>query len=422
MMLHVALVAEILATVICIHCIYGRKVKLDVKTAVLILSILVILEIINFYHLGGIASFGVYIVLFIYCKGEFKSTFIETLISLVLCMIISTSIQFICISVISLLNIDEIYTRNAFNNILTLGIVMFFLPLCKLHKVRESLCKNSKFVVAISGFMCLIVVILLLQGKVLYEIEVQDFIFVIPAIFLLLYSVVKWYVAQTEAERIEKEFQETERDRKEYEDLLTKVRLRQHAFKNHITAIFSSHYTYNTYEKLVKAQEEYCNKLLSENKYNNLLLLGNNILAGYLYGKFQEAEMDGIAIHYKITAKVNQSYVPIYYVVEMLGIIFDNAVEAIKNALEKTINIEIYEQEDVYEFVIRNPFPYVSYDNIADWFQLGKSEKGNGRGLGLYHLKCLCEQWKCDIECRNMEIDQKNWIVFILRIGKTDNK
>ena len=49
------------------------------------------------------------------------------------------------------------------------------------------------------------------------------------------------------------------------------------------------------------------------------------------------------------------------------------------------------------------------YDEILEWFQLEKSEKGRGRGLGLYHLKCLCNDWNCDIQCGNTEIDKNNW-------------
>ena len=101
----------------------------------------------------------------------------------------------------------------------------------------------------------------------------------------------------------------------------------------------------------------------------------------------------------------------------MLGILFDNAVEALKGSSEKVISFEVYELSDGYEFTVKNPFRYASYDEISQWFQLEKSEKGVGRGLGLYHLKRLCEEWKCDIVCRNEEIEQSNWIVFTLKMG-----
>lgn len=421
MMLHIALVAEILATVICIHCIYGRKVKLDVKTVGLILGILIILEIINAYQLGGVFSFIVYIIIFVYCKNVFKSSYAETTISLILYIIVLTTLQFICILFMNVVISDNQLLRNAISNILVLIICAGCLSKSRLHRIQESMCRKSRYVILLLGFMFIVVIIMLLQEKFFYKIQAQHYLLVIPAIILLLYSILKWYTVQMQAEKMEEEIGRVEQNAKAYENLLTKVRLRQHEFKNHIATIFSLHYTHKSYEKLVQAQEEYCNKLMEENRYNNLLLLGNNILAAFLYGKFQEADGDGIEINYKVTAKVDKMQVPVYYVIEMIGILFDNAVEALKNSAEKVISVEINETKENYEFVIKNPFHYVSYDEIEEWFHLERSEKGSGRGLGLYHLKCLCDEWKCDISCNNLEIEHVYWIAFTLYIRKADN-
>lgn len=291
----------------------------------------------------------------------------------------------------------------------------------RLHGLQRSLYNNSKLVFGILSFVSMVIITMLLYGKLFIDVEAQYFVYVIPAIILLLGITMKWCIAQIEIEKKEREFQKVEETTKEYGELLTSVRLRQHEFKNHIAAIFSAHYTYKTYEKLVQAQEEYCAKLMDENKYNSLLLLGDNVLAGYLYGKFQEAEADGIKINYKVSVKIGKCRVPAYHIIEMLGILLDNAMEALKASEEKVISFEVCDVGECYEFSVKNPFRYVSYDEISEWFQMEKSEKGSGRGLGLYHLKCLCEEWKCDIGCRNEETEQKNWIVFTLQIRKADN-
>ena len=421
MMMHVALVAEVLATILCIHCIYGKKVTFDAKTVGAMLGILSILEAANFYKLEGMFSVIGYIVLFIYCKSEFKSSIVETVISILLYIVILTSLQFICASFVSVIILDKLYFRNAIGNIIALCICATILPKCGLNQLQKGVSRKNWYSILLIGFMCLIISAMLLQGKTIYEVQILQFALVIPAIFLLLYSILKLCREQNEKEKMQKEISIIEKTSGEYENLLTKVRLRQHELKNHVAAIFSAHYTYKTYEKLVQAQEEYCQKILDENKYNNLLLLGNNILVGYLHGKFQEAEADGITITYQIGAKINEMSIPIYYVVEMLGILFDNAMEALKFSTEKDISFEASESKNEYIFSIRNPYHYVAYDEITEWFQLGNSEKGSGRGLGLYHLKCLCEEWHCDIECRNTEIEQKNWIVFALKIKKADS-
>lgn len=404
MIMHVALVAEILATILCIHCIYDRKVTFDVKTVGFILSTLIVLEVVNIYQLNGGFSFIVYIFLFAYCIGEFKSSFVEAMVSLFLYIVILTATQFVCMLIANIIIQNAVYVpnvvyiRNAISNVLLLFLFGALFSSRLLHRLQKSVCRKSKFVAVLSGFICLIVIVIVLQGKVFYAVNMQYFVLVVPAIVMLLYSIMKWFTVQTNVEKMEDEIREAEKNTREYENLLTKVRLRQHELKNHIAAIFSAHYTYKTYEKLVQAQEEYCKKILDENKYNSLLLLGDKILVGYLYGKFQEAEDDGIEIDYKAATKIDKVQVPIYYMIEMLGILFDNAMEALENSHKKVISFEACESQNEYEFSIRNPFPYVSYDEITEWFKLDKSEKGSGRGIGLYHLKCLCEEWHSDMQ------------------------
>lgn len=420
MLLHIALIAETLTTIICIFCIYGEKFKLDKKTITAFLSILFILEVININHLDGKYSFWVYVVLFIYCTVEFRSAISDTLISIILWMIIVTAMQFLCILLTNSLLADAEYLRNAVSNMLLLVIFILLSPTNRLYKIKKSICKNNKFKFIMLGFICFILMIILLQGKVNYEIHMQYFILAIPSILMLLFAVVKWDDAQSEAERMRERLFEIEGDKKNYETLLTKVRLSQYALKNHMEAIASFHYTYKTSGELVQIEEEYCNQLLKENKYNDLLSIGDDTLTGYLCGKFQTAEDDGIEIDYRIAAEISQCRVPIYHVIEMLGILFDNAMEAVKEMAGKEIFFATCEEDDQYEFLIRNPFPYVPYEEIEEWFRFEKSEKGSGRGLGLYHLKCLCREWDCDIQCRNVEINRKNWIAFSLRIGKRE--
>ena len=110
--------------------------------------------------------------------------------------------------------------------------------------------------------------------------------------------------------------------------------------------------------------------------------------------------------------------VPTYHLVEMVGILFDNAIEATKYKNEKIIVLSFTEEEDVYKVNFRNKCEYVPYSEIEQWFQLEKSSKGTGRGLGLFHVKQLCEEWNCSIICRNLVIDAENWIEFSLEFGK----
>lgn len=426
MFLHITLAAEILAVMISLFGIYGKKCRPDKKTAAVVLGLLFLMEIINLCHLEGGYSFLALIVLWIYCTAEFQSTIMETLVSLLLCMVIVTAIQFLGVFFVNIsaayvftgLTLEDEYLRNAVVNSVLLVVCGLLSFTNGLHRVKESLCRNRKFVMASLAFMCLVMIMLLWWQKRYRQIQMQYFVLAIPVILLLLYAIVKWDAAQREAKRMRERVDEIEGNKENYENLLTEVRLRQHTFKNHMEAISSLHYIQESDEKRSQMEEDYCRQLLQENKYNDLLRIQNEILAGYLCGKFQEMEDAGIEVTYQITSEVSRCRTPVYHVIEMLGILFDNAVEAVMNMAEKKIFFAVCETDDSYAFSVRNPFPYVPYDELEEWFRFEKSGKGGGRGLGLYHLKCLCREWHCDIGCRNLEINGENWISFSLRMEK----
>lgn len=75
-----------------------------------------------------------------------------------------------------------------------------------------------------------------------------------------------------------------------YKNLINEIRIRQHEFNNHINAIYNMSSIYRTYEELVENQKKYCEELESDNRYGQLLKLGNTVVIGFLYGKLLEAE------------------------------------------------------------------------------------------------------------------------------------
>ena len=169
-----------------------------------------------------------------------------------------------------------------------------------------------------------------------------------------------------------------------FQGLVENIRLRQHEFDNHINTIYSQHYIYETYEELVEAQNAYCNVISKENQFNKLLKASNPIIAGFLYGKFMEIDKMGIEIDYRVKIGGLNIEVPVYKIVEILGDLLNNAIEAI----EKTDGInKMYVSivEDVrFEIEVRNESQFINYNEIENFFTKGYSKKGENRGLGLY--------------------------------------
>lgn len=139
MLLHIALITEIVATIICIYSIYGEKFRLDWKTLGLYFSILTVLEIINRNHLDGKYSLLVYLFLFMYCTAEFRSAIRETLISLVLCMVMITAVQSVCALCVNMLRVSE-YNMYVITNLMTMAVFTALFSSNGLYHLKMRMC------------------------------------------------------------------------------------------------------------------------------------------------------------------------------------------------------------------------------------------------------------------------------------------
>lgn len=144
-------------------------------------------------------------------------------------------------------------------------------------------------------------------------------------------------------------------------------------------------------------------------------------LQNFLHEKFQEIEANGVAVEFKIQGSMKESCLAVHHLVEMTGILLDNASQAVQGTvLRKVIQFDFIEDKEEVHFKISNPFPYVNHDEIDKWFQIGNSTKGKGRGLGLCRVRKLCEEKGYFISCQNTEIEGINWIEFMLSARKAD--
>ena len=143
-------------------------------------------------------------------------------------------------------------------------------------------------------------------------------------------------------------------------------------------------------------------------------------IIGFLYGKFTEIEKLGIDLSFKISIKEFTIGMPAYKVVEVVGNLIKNAVEALEKVQdgEKKIFVLMVEYDNEFEIEVRNTSRYFAPDEIALFYKKGYSQKGENRGLGLYNMKSTCEEYGFYVSSICETIDNRNWITF--RILKSE--
>lgn len=423
MMSRVIIAIEILSMVVCLYNVFGEKLKLNFSFLSVVLSLVAIQELMNYYHINGIGTILIYIVLFIFSKRKFKETTVGTGVRLLLQLIFMVGLQFVCLVAVNFfLSGDEKEVSRTFVSIIVVLLCNLFIQF-KIDLTREwktALTVNLSIFLT-GGFLLFIILAVLLSSKLQTGVSGEIYIISLPFIIFTILWMVKWAASQNKLKEKEKAVEQAHMGEDDFRELLLSIRLRQHEFKNHLSAILSAQYTHKTYEKLVKAQNEYWGHIKEENKYYNLLMIANQQLAGFLYGKLQWMEEYGIAIECVVKTQLKALPVPAYHMIELLGIFMDNAKEALETLEKRRFFLGISQKGEYYYFQLRNVFPYVDYEERVRWFGRGVSHKGEGRGLGLYHARQLCEKWNCSIQCENLELEEENWIEFCIEVKKADN-
>ncbi|MCM1127155.1 MAG: ATP-binding protein, partial [Lachnospiraceae bacterium] len=203
-----------------------------------------------------------------------------------------------------------------------------------------------------------------------------------------------------------------------FKGMIDDIRMRQHEFNNHISMLHSLHLKYHTYEELADALDSYGDAVMKENRFYKLLSDGNSVIAGFLYGRFNEFYKKGVEVSYQVIVQELEIGVPCYKIVEILGDLMNNAVEALLADGERNkLHVSIIES-DRFWIEVRNESPYISYKELGAFWEKGYSQKGEGRGLGLYNVKLICDEYGLEIVCDNAEIEGENWLSFTIRKEK----
>ena len=415
-------VFEAIAVLLLLHTLYGKKICWNIYSIAFVVIDYILMLATKLFGVSQNLSVMIYPLLAIYCFVQFKSKIQEIIVNIVLAVIMLLGIPLIPLLVFGILGELLIGYENVaivISNLIILIIAIVLYKKVDLHTISLTFQRNSKLIGLILLLESTLVFLLIFQyknayGKVPIKYTVISGIMVLIIILCihgLLYRI-KYQEKQAELEAY-KTYSAA------FSDLITQIRARQHEFDNHISALCNLHYICKDYDELVQEQSKYAKDVISNNRFHKLLVSGNPVIAGFLYGKLSSIQEQGIEVTYTFHISEFTSKIPVYLVVELVGNLLKNAVEAVKTQqVEKQIHLSCTENENEFCLGVRNRSEKIPLDEIGRFFEKGYSSKGSGRGLGLYNVKEICEKYGVDIVCDNTEIDDKNWFLIELHIKK----
>lgn len=418
MIQRICLVLEALSIVICLHHLYGEKFRFDIETTSLLAIDMIMMQTIDYYKLPSVLSVLIYPIIALYCGKKFGRNVKKILINIAICVIIVGGIQFLLMS-----GYFWLFKINIFGNLgllvinaIAFLIVIFLLPINKLSKVAVYL--QSKSYLIVLSLVCILITIAICV--IIYKknntLEMYLYALTFSIIILICTLTVQLGKSRLKEKEVEMELKTHQLYSDSFQSLIDNIRIRQHEFNNHINTINSMHYMCSTYEQLINMQKEYCEIIIKENRFNKLLNVGNSLVISFLYGRFVEIEKLGIDVTYVVSIENLNIGIPVYKIVEILGNLINNAVEALLSSEEhKALHVEIIEIEGKFLLEVRNKSKFIYLSEIEQFFKKGFSKKGDGRGIGLYNVKAICNEYLLNILCENKNIDDENWLSFVLK-------
>lgn len=421
----ISLLLEIVSFLIVLNHLHEKRLKLDIATILFISFDVILFQLVNDLQLEQWITISVYIAAVFYVYFCFKDKIGIAVISVIAAMVITGFIQ-ICVALISneVTNlIDDDIVSGFVINLLTILSVILFSRKVKIGGILKFFSnKNNKNTILkriiLSAFAMFIFCLVLY--KINNGLTFSEYFLLISSVIIVYLSLFQWKNERQIAVERERQLKMQSVYNHSFDMLLSEVRDRQHDFKNHLNALFGLHYTCNTYDELVKRQIEYSQQILENNKFNKIIYTCQNpVIAGFLYNKFLEADKSDIQIEYSITMNsAGEDVEKIFDIIEIIGILLDNAVEALKDyeISRRKIKTSIIQEENELIIRIGNICNNITSKEIGRFFEKGFSSKGSGRGLGLNKVLKLKEKYNGVLSVNQDVIEEENWILFEIRI------
>lgn len=407
---------EYLSVIFCVHRIAKKKITLDKYVWMFfLLDLFSILLAHKYREEHGWLMMVTYINFFVYVKMRINKKWTEAIKVFSIMLIMIPSLQMIIyFSIKYALNIaDSQQVKGTIVNCI-ICILVFFWKNEYIFLAAKRIIKSSEILIFIVLWWFLAYLLLIYkQSDFLSEqLSFQSFASIvgIGTIFIL------WVNAENERRNKAKELKLYELYNKTFEEAIAAIRIRQHEFDNHINAIKCLQYTIDDSETLLKAQNEYCDKVLNENSFNRLLKLHTEpILTGFLYSKLMNAKEQDIMVLHEVHEIDIKKRIEVSLIVEIIGIFIDNAIEALlseKNDNRTLIVKILQEDKGIISIEVANSSRKYLNSEIEKFSVYGYSTKGKNRGSGLARAKEIAKRSKGDFFIENVLYNGRNYLSF----------
>ncbi len=379
--------------------IIGTKVKLNnIRNIILIIILSIIVVILHKMKYTNLYVLKVFIVNVIIYKLIFSMEIEKSIISTGILMILVFFGELLCsIVFVQFMSMDTIQTNPWIYLYTNICMVLFLNITIRVKTIQRKL--NTGYISIIKNTVITNIIYFLLLvigvGALIYNIGIDytldaNFISNVFICIILLALTLIFMKNKDNYNKLTIEYDNLFTYVQNFEDWIEKEQLNRHEYKNQLAVLRCLTKEKKIKDKIDEILEENIN--LEGEIVHQLKALPKGGIKGLMYYKAVIAQKQNINLTFNVSIErksiLNKlSEKEIRVLCKLIGIYFDNAIEAAKETRKKIILIEVYELKNKVNIVFSNTFK--KHKSLKERNKKGISSKGKNRGNGLYFASKL---------------------------------
>ena len=384
--------------IISLKALTSNNKKFEFRDYLWILFLIVFSGVFYSVEYSAIYSIFVFMALIVVTKKILNLNSVESMltISLLICIL------FICeminsIIYMSFTTIDQVRGVWYFRILSNISMFTILVILCNLNKTQKiynlliTKTKSKNKTIEIIFLVLCVIVFLTLTYNLIRDFGWNRDYFMNIGIMLIFFIMIFIFIKEKDDyNKLSYEYDSLFTYIQNFEEWIEKEQLNRHEYKNQLAVLRCLTKEKKVKDKIDEILEDNIN--LEGEVVHQLKSLPKGGIKGLMYYKAAIAQKNKINLTVttsletkSILNKLTEQETRV--LCKLIGIYFDNAIEAAKETRKKDILIEIYEFPDRVNFVFSNSFK--QHKNFKDRNKKGVSTKGEGRGNGLYFASKL---------------------------------
>ena len=308
-------------------------------------------------------------------------------------------LQFISSLIIYVFVGSNAYTNSIF---IPLMIILFILVLFlgQLTKVlrinlEEIINKQPQINILVVNIIFVVFLVKLFVMNFVIEMNIMLQIVVILSLLIVINSL--YFISIVKRNRKSKKEEIEKNIDPLIDDLMNKMRAREHEYKNHLNMLYCMVQVCNESELKEKVKDYVGSITSNEDELSKIARIDNTIIKAILFSKVKLAESYEVEFRYNIESGLENISLDNSELTVLLANLLNNAIESSGLCKEKYVELDIYEEDDEYIIYLKNSIEDLEKESIKGMFKEGYSTKGINRGYGLFNIKSILDKHKGNI-------------------------